>query len=318
MRRIAAPRWPVVVLALLIDLLLGDPPNALHPVAWMGAAIARCRRQAPRQGKAAPFAYGLLLVTGGCLATMGIVRLLIQLGCRLPVLWSLLLEAALFKMTFSVRGLLRAAEAVYAPLQRGDWAQARRQLGWHLVSRDVSQLTPSQIAAAAIESLAENLSDGVVAPLWYYVLGGLPAAAVYRFLNTADSMLGYRDEAHEWLGKGAARLDDGANLLPARLTAFLLLLGAVLSGQNPANGWRIWRQDAGQTASPNAGHPMSAAAGVLIVELEKVGHYRLGRGQRLPTAADIRRGSRLVRITALLAAALAALALYWQQSIHRN
>jgi adenosylcobinamide-phosphate synthase len=190
------------------------------------------------------------------------------------------------------------------PLTAGDLPAARQQLSRHLVSRDTSRLDESQIAAATIESLAENTSDSVVAPIFWYAVAGLPGALVYRFLNTADAMLGYRDPEREWLGKAAARLDDIANLIPARLTALCMIVSAPWLGSRIEDGYRIWRRDAGATASPNAGHPMSAAAGVLGVELEKVDHYRLGAGQPKPSARDIQRYEPLVMMSALIALAI--------------
>jgi len=220
---------------------------------------------------------------------------------RLNPLVYLLLAALLLKATFAYTGLVKAARQVKAALERGDLPEARRLVSWHLVSRDTAGLSASQVAAATIESVAENTSDGVVAPLLYYALGGLPAALAYRFINTADAMLGYRDPTREWLGKVPARLDDLANLLPARATAGLLTLAAVLVGEEAIGAWQVWRRDAGVTASPNAGQPMSAMAGALGVELEKVGQYRLGVGGRLPTSGDIGRAVRLMRAATALA-----------------
>jgi adenosylcobinamide-phosphate synthase len=282
-------RTGILCLALLLDLLLGDPPNRIHPVAGMGSAIAAAQRRAPRQGRLARLGYGALLSIGGS-ATVAVLSSTLQRAIgRLPGVWGWppsssrwvkaggwLAEAGLLKMTFSLRGLTAAADEVGRALAAGNLSEARRLVSWHLVSRETSALSPCQVAAATIESVAENTSDGVVAPLLYYALGGLPAALVYRFINTADAMLGYRDPAHEWLGKIPARLDDLANLLPARMTAGLLTLAAGLAGEDLAGAWRVWRRDAGKTASPNAGHPMSAMAGALGVELEKAGHYQLG------------------------------------------
>ena len=205
----------------------------------------------------------------------------------------------MLKTTFSARGLARAAGEVNAVLGRDDLPEARRLLAWHLVSRDTSALSQSHVCAATIESVAENLSDGVVAPLFYYSLGGLPAALAYRFINTGDAMLGYHDEEREWLGKVPARLDDVANVVPARVSAFVLLLAA---GKDFQRGWRVWRRDRGSTESPNAGHPMSAMAGLLGVELEKHGHYRLGSGQRAPTPHDVARSIHVMKIAAVLVA----------------
>ena len=299
-----ARRRRALCLALLLDLALGDPPNRFHPVAWMGSAIAAARRRAPRRGRLTRLGYGAVLVVVGALVTVGLGRLLVGLIDRLPGACRAPAEAVALKATFSVRGLAAAAGQIRGALEAGDLPEARRLVGWHLVSRHTAMLSPSQVAAAAVESVAESASDGIVAPLIAYALGGLPVALAYRFVNTADSMLGYRDAEREWLGKAPARLDDLANLLPARATAALLVFAAALAGEDAEGGCRIWRRDRGKTASPNAGHPMSAMAGALGVELEKVGHYRLGAGQRLPTSADIRRSVRLMRVATGLAVGL--------------
>jgi len=301
---VGGPPSAAIPLALLLDLLLGDPPNRYHPVAWMGQGIAAAQRWAPRRGHLARLAYGALIAVGGAGLVAGIGRRLERAIARLPRPWRWLAVAGVLKTTLSLRGLAAAADEVREALEADDLPEARRRLSWHLVSRDTATLDASQVAAAAIESVAENASDGVVAPLLYYALGGLPAVLAYRFVNTADAMLGYRDPDHEWLGKVPARLDDLANLLPARLTALLLVGAAALAGEDPRSAWRVWRRDAHRTASPNAGHPMSAMAGALGVELEKVGHYRLGEGLAAPQPGDIRRAVRLVGIVALLAAGL--------------
>lgn len=294
----------VMGLALLADRLLEEPPNRFHPVSWMGTAIAAAKRHAPRQGPWAQMAYGAGLALGGAVATATIGCVVERLLDRLPPAWSVPLQAVLLKMTFSLRGLASAANEVHHALEENNLDEARRLLAWHLVSRETVSLDASQVAAAAIESVAENASDGVIAPLAYYAVGGLPAALAYRFVNTADAMLGYRDPEHEWLGKAAARLDDLVNLIPARLTALLLLGAAAIIGENVAGAGRIWRRDRALTASPNAGHPMSAMAGALSVELEKIGYYRLGRGQRKPLAGDIDRAVRLMRVATVLGSGL--------------
>ena len=296
-------RWWVMLLALLLDQTFGDLPNRWHPVAWMGSAITKARRHAPTTGEATRFAYGAGVTLGGALLTGMTGRTLARLCARLPQPFALLVEAMLLKQTVAMAGLAHAAHEVQAPLVAGDEVEARRQLAWHLVSRDTSTLDSPRIAAAAIESVAENASDGVVAPLFYYAAFGLPGALVYRWLNTIDSLWGHRDPAHEWLGKGGARMDDVANWLPARLTALLLIAAAFLRG-HAAQAWRIWRRDARLTASPNAGQPMSAMAGALGVELEKVGHYRLGAGLSLPKPHDISHAVMLMRLAVVIGLAL--------------
>jgi len=283
-----------LLLALLLDLVLGDLPNRYHPVAWMGTGIGMARRLAPRQGRWQSCVYGAVVVIGGAVLVGGIgvvVDEVLHLLPR-PVYW--LAEASIFKTTLALRGLVRAAQQVQEALGAGDLDRARHLVSWHLVSRDTSQLNASQIAAATVESVAENASDGIIAPLVYYALGGLPAALAYRFINTADAMLGYRDPEREWLGKVPARLDDLVNLVPARLTAGFLLLATQLLGRPIRRAWRVWYRDAWQTASPNAGQPMSVMAGALGVELAKVGYYCLGAGQAPPTAQHISVAVRLV------------------------
>jgi len=310
----AASMLVVLCLALLIDLALGDPPNRYHPVAWMGSLIMAMRRLAVRESRRpwSKLAWGVGLVAAG-LAISIAAGCLMETGlARLPKIAGWLGEALALKMTFSLRGLAQAAVRVARALDAGDLAGARGWLYQHLVSRDSSQLDESAVAAAAVESVAENASDSVVAPLFYYALTGLPGALAYRFVNTADALVGYRDRRHEWLGWPAARLDDLLNLAPARLTAILMMLAAPLVGGSPTRGWGIWRRDARLTASPNAGHPMSVAAGVLGIELEKAGHYRLGSGLAVATPRDISRSVRLLYATVgCLVALITLLAWVW-------
>jgi adenosylcobinamide-phosphate synthase len=171
-----------------------------------------------------------------------------------------------------------------------------------LVSRNTSRLDTPLLAAAAIESLAENASDSFVAPLLYYQLFGLPGAFAYRALNTMDAMLGYHGR-YEFLGKVPARLDDAANLIPARLTALLLVIATRLTGADARSAWDRLRRDHARTSSPNAGYPMSTMAGALGVRLEKVGHYRLNESGRAPEPRDIHRAARIVSCALALALA---------------
>ena len=274
----------VLLLAILLDLFIGDPPNRWHPVAWMGQFISKLRKRAPQTGK---FLYGGWITAGGGLLVWWLSTFALRLCQRLPAPLDTMAQAWMLKTTFSIRGLDNAAREVEIALQNNDITEARRILSWHLVSRDTSELDASQVSAAAIESVAENTSDGIIAPLFWYKLGGLSGAMTYRYLQTCDSILGYRDEEREWLGKIPARTDDLLNLIPARLTALLFVACRLCA-------WKIWRRDANVTASPNAGHPMSAMAGALDVELEKVDHYTLNAGARPPQVNDIRQSRNLM------------------------
>jgi len=206
----------------------------------------------------------------------------------------------LLKRTFAYRALVRGARDVQAALAANDLPEARRRLAWHLVSRDTTHLDAPLVAAATIESVAENFGDGIVAPLFYFALFGLPGALAYRFANTVDAMLGYHDARREYLGKFAARLDDVLNFIPARLPALLLPAAALLVRADAAQGWRVLWRDHARTASPNAGWPMSAMAGVLAVRLEKVGDYILGDGNGALDAHTIARSLRVMSVASAI------------------
>ncbi len=305
----------VILVAMLFDMFLGDPPNRFHPVAWMGNWIAIGRRTAPKTGRFVPFLYGSLFIAGS-VAVMVCIGYLLQVGCQtLPAVLNVAVQAAILNCAFSARSLSNAANQVLAALQVGNVALGRHEVSYHLVSRDTSQLNESQLAAATIESVAENTSDSVVAPLLFYSLAGLPGALVYRFVNTSDAMLGYRTVELEWLGKSAARLDDALNWIPARITAILILAAALFSKstrrRTVKSGFRVWWRDHSRTASPNAGHPMSAAAGALGVELEKVGHYRLGEGQPLPSCKSIHDSIQLLWVVTWLSLIPCVCILVW-------
>ncbi len=286
--------------ALAFDLLVGEPPNALHPVVWMGTLQQRLRGWAPRS-PAAAFCYGLVMALAGPLVFGGGAWALLRALAPFP--WAqIAVEIYLLKSAFAVRALASAASRVARSLAAGDLAGARQGLR-SLVSRDTSELTAPLLAAAAIESVAENASDSIVAPLTYYLIGGLiggvPAALAYRAANTLDSMIGYHGET-EWLGKAAARLDDALNLIPARVTALFITVAALLVGASPGGALRVWKRDGASTESPNAGRPMAAMAGALGVELEKRAHYKLGAGGRAATGDDIGRANFILTAVAAM------------------
>lgn len=291
----------VMGLALALDRLVGEWPARAHPVVWMGAVISWLERRAPR-GPRAQLLYG----GGMALAVPGLFAGAALLVCRAarPVEpLAVVLEALLLKSTFAIRALGEAARGVEDPLRRGALDAARLGLR-SLCSRDPSRLDPAQVAAAAVESVAENASDSAVAPLLFWAVLGVPGAVAYRAVNTLDARIGYHGR-YEWLGKASARLDDLLNLVPARLTAALLLACGALLRADARAGLAILRRDGARTESPNAGRPMAAMAGLLGVELEKVGHYRLGEPRR-PIGAETLRAAWRVARAAMVAAALAA------------
>lgn len=315
-------RIGVILLALAIDLLWGDPPNRWHPVVLMGNWLSLGRRRAPRQQR---FWFGAGWIVAG-LALFSLPLRLLRLGAQsrkvaktsllltpyslLPLLFS----AVLLKPVLAYRNLRGAVSEILAALSADDLPEARRLLAWHLVSRDTGQLSAEEVIGATVESLAENVTDSLVAPLAAYSAGGLPAAWAYRFANTADAMWGYRTPEMEQLGKFAARLDDALNWLPARLVGWMMVLSAWLVGEDAANAARTMLAQHSRTASPNAGWTMSAAAGALGITLTKRDVYALEGGPAPLTAETVRRALRLADVSAALSvAAVCAGAYFWHR-----
>lgn len=288
------------LLALALDLLLGDPPNRFHPTAAMGSYLFWVERQSPKEGRVRQFLFGMLMVSLGALLAALFVLLVIWAVSRLPFLVLLAVQVVLLKMTFSVRRMLRVACEIVSALRSGELDAARQLVAFHLVSRNTQELEIGHLASATIESLTESLTDSFVSPLCMYLIGGLPLAWAYRFVNTADSILGYRDERREYLGKFAARLDDVLNYIPARIAGWVVVLAASLANGSLGGAWRTMVRQHGRTASPASGWTMSAAAGALGVTLEKIDHYRLEGGDRQPAVVDILSARRLVSAAALL------------------
>jgi adenosylcobinamide-phosphate synthase len=289
--------------ALGLDQLFGEPPAVLHPVVWIGRLIDVFERLAPKKDAVRQFAYGAAMLVGTVGAAVGGATLAGRLvGRWTGGLAASLLGGALLKPSFALRELLAAGDRVQRRLEARDLQGARAALR-SLVSREVGSLDEPLVAAAAIESLAENLSDSFVAPLLAYTLAGLPGAWAVRAVNTLDSRVGYHGR-YEHLGKAAARADDAVNLLPARLSGRLIAVAASGLGEDGRGAWVTMQRDARLTESPNAGWPMSAMAGALDVRLEKPGHYRLNAEGAAPGASDIGRARRLVRAAAGLGSIL--------------
>ena len=292
-------RLLTIILALALDLTLGDPPNRFHPLLLMGRWLTAGRKQAPTRHR---FWFGAAWVTAGAALFALPFRKLdkihpASLPARLPLLAA---TAGLLKLLFAYRNLRGAINEVAAALATDDLPEARRLLSWHLVSRDTSHLTAVEVAGAAIESLAENLTDSLTAPLLAYAVGGLPAAWAYRFVNTADAMWGYRTAEFEQLGKFAARLDDILNWLPARYTGWLLVLAARLTGEDADSAARTMLAQHNRTASLNAGWTMSAMAGALGITLSKTGVYELVGGAADADVSAMHRALRLTDVAAAL------------------
>jgi adenosylcobinamide-phosphate synthase len=308
-------------IAMLIELCFGYP-SALHraighPVSWIGRLIARLDRTlnraaaTPQARKAAGVAAVLIL-----LAVVGAIAFLAQSALlRLP--FGVLAAALVASTLVAQRSLHRHVADVAAALETGGVAAGRQAVA-HIVGRDTEALDAAGVARAAIESLAENFSDAIVAPVFWLAIGGLPGAAFYKAINTADSMIGHRTPRHEAFGWAAARLDDLVNLPASRLSALLLVAATALTRSGAGAAWRAMRRDAAKHRSPNAGYPEAAIAGALGLSLAgpriyggaRVEDAFMGDGRRDAGAADIRRALALYRTAdAILLALLGALAL---------
>jgi adenosylcobinamide-phosphate synthase len=313
------PAWTLVIgllCAFAIDRWLGEPPARWHPVVWMGKYLGWIGSGiAPREPSRLPdwrtFWAGALAWYGGA-ATVLVAAVLLQWGLLYlgEVLAGLLL-GVLLKPLLAWRMLRDEVVAVERSL--GQSLEAGRQQLGRLVSREVMQLDGGEVRESAIESLAENFNDSVVAPVFWFVVAGLPGAAVYRFANTADAMWGYRGMRAglnwEWAGKWAARADDVLSWIPARITA--LLFAAMAGGV----AWTALRREAARTPSPNSGWPMAAMALVLGVRLRKPGVYALNEGGAAPQAMDTAKAVGIAgRALMLLLAVACAILLAWHGS----
>ena len=307
-----------IVLAALggfvLDALLGDPDWMPHPVVFMGRAITalehrlRARFPATPEGElwggrvlAAVLPLGTLVLSGA--VCWGAEALHPALGLAAQMLWAWQALAA--------KGLAQESRRVYEELVRGNLPAARRAVS-RIVGRDTEALSAEGVAKAAIETVAENASDGVIAPLFWFLLGGAPLALAYKAVNTMDSMVGYKNERYLYFGRAAAHLDDAANYIPSRLAALLWVAAAALTGGDAAGAWRIWRRDRRQHASPNSAQTESACAGALGVQLAGPAYYfgeyypkpTLGDPLRPVEPNDILRANRMMYAASLLALGL--------------
>lgn len=285
----------ILLLAIILDLTLGEPPAALHPVVWMGKAISFFRRTGISRFRVMQFLYGAVMtVVIIVVFTAAFYFALSYLRSFNSIIY-VVIGSFVLKTTFSLKGLWQAAFAIRRLLREKKLAEARFELR-ALVSRDTRQLNEGQIISATVESVAENVCDSFVAPLFYFLFFGIPGAIAYRVINTLDAMIGYHGE-FEYLGKFSARLDDLANIIPSRISALLIVVGTWTSKKDVRGAWRIMLRDGRKTASPNAGWTMSAIAGGLGIQLEKIGHYRLGDSGRVLTV-DLIGASLVIVITA--------------------
>lgn len=294
----------LVLAALVLDLALGDPRWLPHPVRGLGWIIARSERALRRRYPTHERAAGVVLAIGVVGGTYGVTWTAIQIAGRVHPMAAWGMEALAIYVALAPRDLWQHASRVSEALAHGDLAEAKRRVAM-MVGRDVDPLDEKGVTRATVESVAENTVDGVTAPLCFALLGGGPLAMAYRAINTLDSIVGYRIEPYARLGWASARLDDLVNLLPARLTALLMLLAGGVLGGSIRMGWIAVRRDGRKHDSPNSGLSEAAMAGVLGVELGGPHWYQgtyyasptIGIARRPIERTDIARACRIMALT---------------------
>lgn len=263
------------IIAFLIDTIIGDPRTKYHPVVLMGKLIAlleHCFYRADDSDNK-KFVMGIMLVIITLLISYEVAAAIMMLSYQIPFSWgSAAVGGLLLSFTISPNSLAKAGKGIYALLIMGELTEAREKVGW-IVGRDTKDLDDAEIARATIETIAENTVDGIIAPLFFFVLGGVPLAVLYRAANTMDSMIGYKNEKYLYFGRGAAKLDDVLNYIPARITAMLFLFSALILGFDYRNAYRIMQRDAAKHPSPNGGYAEATMAGALHIRLGGMNSY---------------------------------------------
>lgn len=301
----------VVALGFLLDLLIGDPHWMPHPVRFIGWLIAHL--EPPIRRIFAKRENGELI--GGAVLTLLVIS--ISVGVSAGVVYGItyfiggwpafLLKAFLCSQLLAVKSLRRESMKVFNELKKGDLAAARNAVSM-IVGRDTKELSLVEVAKAAVETIAENASDGVAAPLLYLMIGGIPLGFCYKAINTLDSMIGYRNERYQYFGRFAAKLDDVANFLPSRLCALLMIVSASLCGMDGQGALCIWKRDRRNHKSPNSAQTEAACAGALGVQLAGNAYYggklfekpTIGDADRPVIPEDIKRANLLMYITSFL------------------
>lgn len=281
-----------VLCGFALDLLLGDPAWVPwpHPVIVMGRCITflekHLRALFPKTARG-ELAAGAVLAVVLPVGTLVVSFAVLWLCGRIHPAVQFILEAVWCWQALAIKDLNLESRNVHRALTTDTLEAARRAVS-RIVGRDTAQLTAEGVTKAAVETVAENFSDGVIAPLCYMLIGGAPLALCYKAINTMDSMVGYKNERYLYFGRAAAKLDDAANYIPARLSALLLILSAALTGNHAKDAFKIWRRDRRCHASPNSAQCESVMAGALGVQLAGPAYY-FGQYTEKPTIGDVRR-----------------------------
>lgn len=275
-----------VVLAYLLDLLIGDPEGYPHPVRIIGGMVSHLEsilRRYAKSGRDLKIAGFVLCGLTVILAFAATYVLLYIAGLIHPYL-KYIFDVLIIYTCLATKDLGKAAERVYKALINGDVVESRKRLSY-IVSRDTDGLDVENISRGAIETVAENISDGIIAPMFYAFIGGAPLAIFYKAASTLDSMVGYKNEKYINLGYASAKLDDILNFIPARITGLLIVIAAFFLGYDYKSSWKIFLRDRLKHQSPNSAHGEAAVAGALNIQLGGLNYY-FGKPEIKPTLGD--------------------------------
>ncbi|MDR0471566.1 MAG: cobalamin biosynthesis protein [Nitrososphaerota archaeon] len=293
----------IFVLAFLLDLILGEYPDRIHPTIAIGKLIIYLKAKAKNKNPRIEKINGVLMAITIMLVFALPVFVLLYLIRGLPqpageILY-IIVGAILFKATFAISSMGQYTKPIATALKNRDIDGARKWLPY-IVRRDPNSLNERQIISAAVESIAESTTDGITAPFFFYALLGVPGAFAYRVINTLDSMVGYKNAEYKNIGWFSAKLDTLTNYIPARITAYLMVIASLLLGEDWRESWYILQRDKHKTSSPNAGYTISAMAGALGIQLEKQDHYKLGDDKGHISHEDINKALRIMLMTSTL------------------
>ena len=294
----------VIGFAILLDFKFGDPKNKYHPTSWIGILIAKLTPLAKNQ-------YTMIEKFGGvCIVTItsGLVIVplfTLNVGITLitvdyvSLIVSIIIGGLLLKTTIAIRGMEKHAKFVLESLDENNLDLARTHLSM-IVKRNTKNLDRNHVLSGVLESISENTVDGITGPLFYYAFLGLPGAFVYRVINTADSMIGYKTDVFKNVGWFAATCDSILNYIPSRLTGIIMIISAAILKNNWKESYKIMIRDGKKTESPNAGYPMAALAGALETKFEKINHYKLGDGEIILTNEHVHSAISIMKLTSVL------------------
>lgn len=298
----------VIGLAVLLDLKFGDPKNKYHPTAWIGTLIAKLTPFAKNNNPLIEKFGGVCVVT---ITTSLVIVLLFALNFALNIgitlitidyismIVSVIVGGLLLKTTIAIRGMEKHAKSVLESLDEDNLDLARIHLSM-IVKRNTKNLDKNHVLSGVLESISENTVDGITGPLFYFALFGLPGAFVYRVINTADSMIGYKTVIFKNVGWFAATCDSILNYIPSRLTGIIMIISAIILQNNWKESYKIMIRDGKKTHSHNAGYPMAALAGALETKFEKIDHYKLGDGEIILTKEHVHSAISIMKLTSIL------------------